>query len=123
MAKRTGVEQPAEHAPGHGLVAMCRTRTLPWFALAALLAIVAAIAYRGTGQAMIGAAAFAVFLTAAIRAVGLAVRDDPVRSSIVARSRAAEGGYVGWMAAESARARRRRAAARRSREGSEHHDS
>jgi len=72
---------------------------------------------------MIGAAAFAVFLTAAIRAVGLAVRDDPVRSSIVARSRAAEGGYVGWMAAESARARRRRAAARKARTGSEHHDS
>ncbi|MEA2255667.1 MAG: hypothetical protein QOG35_1712 [Solirubrobacteraceae bacterium] len=86
---------------------MLRTRTLPWFALAALLCVVGFVAFSGTGQAILELAAVAALLGACIRYVALAVRDDSVRSLIVARR-----GLVGWMAAESGSARRRRAAAR-----------
>src|SRR3954447_9744026 len=92
---------------------MWRTRTLPWFVLAILPAIVGLVALHGIARSVAELAGLLVFLGAAVRCLVLAVRDDPVRARIVARSRAAGGGYAGWIAAESGPARRRRAAAAR----------
>jgi len=83
-------------------------RTRQWFVLSMLLCIVGFLGFTGTAQAMAEAAAVLVLWGACIRYLMLAVRDDPVRSLIVARR-----GLVGWMAADSGSRRRRRAAARR----------
>jgi hypothetical protein len=77
-----------------------RTRTAPWFGLAAVVAIVGLV----TGYAMIDGAAFLIMLAACIRYVGLAVRDDPLRSRIVAKRSA----YVGAMVYDGMAGRRRR---------------
>jgi hypothetical protein len=92
-----------------------RTRTWPWFVLAALLLIVALAALSGTPQAVVGAAAVFVFLGACIRMVGLLVRDNEVGSKLVARRGlvgGVAGGFAGWMA-EDSRVRRSRKAAER----------
>src|SRR4051794_35298667 len=95
---------------------MWRTRTLPWFVLAIQPAIVGLVALHGIARSVAELAVLLVFLGTAVRYLVLAVRDDPVRARMVARSRAAGGGYAGWIAAESGPARRRRAAAARRRD-------
>jgi uncharacterized membrane protein len=80
------------------------------FALAAVLFVAAQLASpQGIGQGLLSGAAMLVFLAACIRAVGRAVRDDPVRSRIAGGRMS---GYAGWIAAESHDARKRRHAAR-----------
>jgi hypothetical protein len=86
-------------------------RTRHWFVLSALLCILGFVVFTGTAQAMVEAAAVLVLWGACIRYVMLAVRDDQVRSLIVARR-----GLVGWMAADSGSGRRRAAARRRAAE-------
>ena len=88
-----------------------RTRTLPWFLLAALLGVVAFAVLRGTAQAAVFAAGVCVLLAASIRYIGLAVRDDPVRTRIVSRDGLIGGvasGISSMSAGESSRRRRRR---------------
>jgi membrane protein implicated in regulation of membrane protease activity len=88
-----------------------RTRTLPWFLLAGVLCVVALAALHGTAQAVAFAVGVCVLLAASIRYVGLAVRDDPVRTRIVSRDGLIGGvasGIASMSAGESAGRRRRR---------------
>jgi hypothetical protein len=62
-----------------------RTRTLPWFVLAAVLAVFALVVLEGTAEAVAFVAAVGVMLGACIRSIGLAVRDDPVSASVLSR--------------------------------------
>jgi hypothetical protein len=91
--------------------AYLRTRTLPWFILAAILGAFALIVLHGTAEAVAFVAAVGVLLAAAIRYVGLAVRDDPVRRSVVSRDGLIGGvssGISTMTAGESKRRRRKR---------------
>jgi hypothetical protein len=101
----TGGERPSANV----VVRILRTRTAPWIALSAILVIVAVVVLHGEAQAIVGSAAFFVFLFACIRYVGLGVRDDSVRSDIATRW------VTGVLLTEysSARRRRRRARTRR----------
>jgi hypothetical protein len=90
--------------------AYLRTRTLPWFVLAAALAVVAIVVLDGTAEAILFVAAIGVMLAASIRYVGLAVRDDPVRRSVLSRDGLIGGtssGLSSMTAAESSKHRRR----------------
>jgi hypothetical protein len=84
-----------------------RTHTRLWFALAAALFVFGAVALHDTAQAMVEVAAAAVFLGAAIRSVGLAVRDDPTGARVLSRS-GLMGGVLGGLASMTAREGRRR---------------
>lgn len=88
------------------LVRILRTRTFPWFGLAALLIVVDVVALHGTAQSVVGSVAFFTFLFAFIRYVGLGVRDDEVRSDIATRW------WTGALLSEYAHGRRRRRGAR-----------
>ena len=90
--------------------AYLRTRTLPWFVLAAVVGIVAFAVLRGTAQAVAVAVAVCVMLGASIRYVGLAVRDDPVRTRILSRDGLIGGTASGLssMTADETSKRRRR---------------
>jgi hypothetical protein len=88
-----------------------KRRTLPWFLLAAVMAIVALVVLHGEAQALVLLAGLLVMLGAAIRYVGLAVRDDPVRTEILSRDGligGVAGGIASMSASERARRRRRR---------------
>jgi hypothetical protein len=88
-----------------------RTRTLPWFVLAGVLCVVALVALHGTAQAVAFALGVCVLLGASIRYVGLAVRDDPVRTGILSRDGLIGGvtsGLSSMSAGEKRRRRRRR---------------
>lgn len=89
--------------------AYLKRRTLPWFLLAAVMAIVALVVLHGEAQALVLLTGLLVMLGAAIRYVGLAVRNDPVRTEILSRD-GLIGGVAGGIASMSAseRARRRR---------------
>lgn len=86
-----------------------RTHTRVFFAFAAVLCVVGFVAFHGTGESMVEAAAVVVFIAAAIRYVALAVRDNDVVSRMVARGGLGGGvdDALASMAAEN-RARRRR---------------
>jgi hypothetical protein len=62
-----------------------RNRTLPWFVLAAVLAVFALVVLDGTAEAVAFVAAVGVMIGACIRYIGLAVRDDPVSASVLSR--------------------------------------
>ena len=86
-----------------------RRRTLPWFLLAAVLAVVGLAVLHGTAEAVVFVAAVGVMLGAAIRYVGLAVRDDPVSASVLSRDGLIGGvtsGISSMSAGESAAKRR-----------------
>jgi hypothetical protein len=86
-----------------------RRRTLPWFLLAAVLAVVGLAVLHGTAEAVVVVAAVGVMLGAAIRYVGLAVRDDPVSASVLSRDGLIGGvtsGISSMSAGESAAKRR-----------------
>jgi hypothetical protein len=80
------------------------THALPWFGLGALLVIVGSFAFHDPMESYLVVAGVFVLAAAGIRYSVLAVRDDPLRSLMVARR-----GLLGWMATESAAGRRRRA--------------
>jgi hypothetical protein len=82
-----------------------RTRSAPWFLLAAAICVVGFV----IGSAVLLAVALLVMLAACIRYVGLSVQDDPVRSRIVARRSA----IVGAMVYDGMAGRRRRVRERR----------
>ena len=84
-----------------------RTRTLPWFLLAGLLCVVALVLLHGTAQAVAFAVGVCVLLGASIRYIGLAVRDDPVRTGIVSRD-GLIGGVTSGLSSMSAGEKRRR---------------
>ena len=86
-----------------------RTRTWPWFALAAVLLIAGYLLHAGIPQSMVRAAAVFAFLGGCIRQVGVMVRDNPTSAEMVTR-RSIEAGTAAMMAEESSRRRRRRAA-------------
>jgi hypothetical protein len=94
---------------GAAMRAYLKTRTLPWFLLAAVIGIVALLVLHGQARDFVCLAGLLVMLGAAIRYVGLAVRDDPVRTAIMSRD-GLIGGVAGGIASMSAeeRARRRR---------------
>jgi hypothetical protein len=89
-----------------------RTRTWPWFLLAAVLLIAGYVVHSGVPQSLLRSAAAFLFLAACIRQVGLMVRDNPTSAEMVTR-RSLEAGVTGWMADDAAVRRRRRAAKRR----------
>ena len=91
--------------------ASLRTRTLPWFLLAAVLGVVALVVLHGTAQAVLLTVAVIVLLGASIRYIGLAVRDNPVATNVVSRDGLIGGtasGISTMSAGESKRRRRRK---------------
>jgi hypothetical protein len=80
-----------------------RTRTLPWFGLALLLALLGFAVLHGVGQGVAEAAAMFVFFGACIRSVSLAVRDNPVSTQMLAQRDLVHSSLL----SESAGARRR----------------
>jgi|KBSMisStaDraftv2_1062788.scaffolds.fasta_scaffold620142_2 hypothetical protein len=87
-----------------------RTRTLPWFVLAAVLGVVALVALHGTAEAILFVVAVGVLLGAAITAVGRAVRDDPVSREVMSRDGLIGGltsGLSSMTAGESKKRRRK----------------
>jgi hypothetical protein len=88
----------------HGLRAYLATRALPWFGLGALLVVVGSVGFHDPMESYLVVAGVFVLVAACIRYSVLAVRDDPLRSLMVARR-----GLLGWMATENATGRRRRA--------------
>jgi hypothetical protein len=80
-----------------------KTSSLPWFGIAVLLFVLGSVigGDAGTDLHLVG---LFVGLGACIRALALAVRDDPVSSSTILLPTAR---MMGWMSAES-RAKRRK---------------
>jgi hypothetical protein len=60
-------------------------RTWPWFLLAAIVFAVGILVVGGDTGAILVAVAAAIAIAAAVRGVGLAVRDDPARQRLVGR--------------------------------------
>jgi hypothetical protein len=81
------------------------TRATPWFALAALLLVIALAALHGMAAAMVGAAALFVCLGACLRALVLTLRDDDVAGTTI---RGPAGRTLGAIGADAARRRRGR---------------
>ena len=102
------------NAPRHGLRLFLATRALPWFLLGALLVLVGSVALHDPAESYVVVAGMVVLFAACVRYTVLAVRDDPLRSLMVARR-----GLLGWMSAESTGGRRRRA---RRRAAADHED-
>ena len=90
--------------PRRGPRTYVATHTLPWFVLGALLVIGGSLAFHDPTASYLVFGGMVVLVAACIRYSVLAVRDDPLRSLMVARR-----GLVGWMATETAGGRRRRA--------------
>ena len=91
-------------AARRGSWAYLASHALPWFGLGALLIAVGSFAFHDPTESYLVVAGMVVLVAACIRYTVLAVRDDPLRSLMVARR-----GLVGWMATETAGGRRRRA--------------
>jgi hypothetical protein len=66
------------------IVTFLAGRALPWFALGFVLVAVGVLAFDGTTEAQVVFAGMVVLVAACIHDIVLAVRDDPLRSSIVA---------------------------------------
>ena len=94
------------------MVRKLKAHAWPWFLLAAVLLIVGYIVHGTVPQSLLRSAAVFVLLAACIRLVGLMVRDNPTSAEMVTR-RSIEAGVAGWMAEDSAKRRKRRAAQRR----------
>ena len=103
-SSRDVAAQAGRPATSHGLRLYLATRALPWFALGAVLVIVGSFALHDPTESYVVVAGMFVLFAACVRYTVLAVRDDPLRSLIVARR-----GLLGWMATETAGGRRRRA--------------
>jgi Na+/citrate or Na+/malate symporter len=88
------------------LLTSLKTRALPWFVLAVLLAVAGFAFVDGSPRGMVEAAAMFVFLGACIRSVGLAVRDNPVSAQMLAQRDLVHSSLL----SESASATRRRRA-------------
>jgi hypothetical protein len=67
-----------------------KTSSLPWFALAVVLAVLAIVVLRGTAGNVVSFVAMMVFLGACVRGVALTVGDDPERARQLMR-----GGIIG----------------------------
>jgi hypothetical protein len=81
------------------------TRAAPWFAVAAVLLVIALFVVHGTAAAMVAAAALFVFLAACLRALVLQLRDDPASGMTI---RGPVGRTLGVMGADAAHKRRGR---------------
>ena len=81
-----------------------KTRASPYFALAAVLALVAVILLHGMASAVLLSLAFLTLIGACIRAASLAVRDDDISSGTI---RGPVGRTLGIMGADSRSAQRR----------------
>jgi hypothetical protein len=81
------------------------TRATPWFALAALLLVIALAALHGVAATIVAAAALFVFLAASLRALVLQLRDDDVAGMTI---RGPVGRTLGAIGADGARRRRGR---------------
>ena len=108
-APRSGTSSAEEAERGgaparRGSWAYLASHALPWFGLGALLVIVGSVAFHDPTESYLVVAGMLVLVAACIRYTVLAVRDDPLRSLMVARR-----GLLGWMATETAGGRRRRA--------------
>jgi hypothetical protein len=89
-----------------------RTRTWPWFLLAAVIFVAGVFVIGGDTGAILTGVAAVIALAAAIRAVGLAVRDDPARQRLLGRGAAGIGaghgmGLLGAMLHETKGAKNR----------------
>jgi hypothetical protein len=81
-------------------VSWWRTHTWPWFALAALLGVIALAVLHGTPHHVLEVVAVFVLVAACIRAAGLGVRDNPVSGDMLRRNTGV-GAWASWMAGES----------------------
>jgi hypothetical protein len=86
------------------------SRATPWFAIAAVLLVIALAALHGMAATMVAAAALFVFLGACLRALVLSLRDDDVAGSTI---RGPVGRTLGAIGADDAARRRGRRAPRR----------
>ena len=84
------------------MVKTLKTRLWPWFLLAAAL-MAGAVVFDGTLGGVTSFSGYMLFLVTCIRGLRQLVRDDPERLEPVVR----EDGFMGLMAAESLRGRRR----------------
>jgi hypothetical protein len=109
------VARTSGSATSSGLRLYLATRALPWFVLGAVLVIAGWFALHDPTESYVVVAGMVVLFAACVRYTVLAVRDDPLRSLMVARR-----GLLGWMATESAGGRRRRARQRAA--AAEHED-
>jgi hypothetical protein len=109
------VARTSRSATASGLRLYLATGALPWFVLGAVLVIVGSFALHDPTESYVVVAGMVVLFAACVRYTVLAVRDDPLRSLMVARR-----GLLGWMATESAGGRRRRARQRAA--AAEHED-
>ena len=82
-AERSGPGGPAAR---RGRWAYLATHALPWFGLGALLVIVGSLAFHDPMESYLVVAGVFVLAAACIRYSVLAVRDDPLRSLMVARA-------------------------------------
>jgi hypothetical protein len=81
------------------------TRATPWFAVAAVLLVIALVVVHGEAAAMVAAAALFVFLGACLRALVLTLRDDDVAATTI---RGPVGRTLGAIGADESRRRRGR---------------
>ena len=67
-----------------------RTSSMPWFALAVVLAGVSVVVLHGTAAGVVGFVAALAFIGACLRGVAATVEDDPERARQLMR-----GGIIG----------------------------
>jgi len=60
-------------------VTTIRTRRWPWFALSAVLWVLALVAFRGAAAGVVAFAALATFLGACLRGLAMDAAEDPER--------------------------------------------
>jgi hypothetical protein len=84
-----------------------RTHTWQWFALAALLGVIAFAVLHGTPHHVLEVVAVFVLVGAMIRAAGLGVRDNSVSGDMLRRN-TGTGAFASWIADESRSGRRPR---------------
>jgi hypothetical protein len=77
-----------------------RTHTWQWFALAALLGVIALAVLHGTAHHVLEVVAVFVLVGAMIRAAGLGARDNPVSAGMLRRNTGVSV-WASWMAGES----------------------
>jgi hypothetical protein len=88
-------------------VSWLRTHTWQWFALAALLGVIAFTVLHGTPHHVLEVVAVLVLVGAMIRAAGLGTRDNPVSRDMLRRN-TGTGALASWVADESRSGRRAR---------------
>jgi hypothetical protein len=86
----TFTASPHRSDEGGAAVKRRKTSSLPWFALAVVLAAISFVVPGGTAGGIVGFAAMIAFVGACLRSVAVTVDDDPERARQLMR-----GGIIG----------------------------